>query len=64
MGTFELFVSAIGLVLIIEGILPFLSPDLVRWYSAQVQSMDNRSLRMGGLASMLIGLGVLYLFGG
>lgn len=63
MGPFELLLTAIALVLIVEGILPFLSPTLLRRYLEQVQAMDDRSLRLGGLAAMLSGLGLLYLFG-
>ncbi len=63
MGSFELLMTAVALVLIVEGILPFLSPTLLRRYLAQVQAMDDRSLRLGGLAAMLSGLGLLYLFG-
>ena len=63
MGPFELLMTAVALVLIVEGILPFLSPSLLRRYLAQVLAMDDRSLRLGGLAAMLSGLGLLYLFG-
>lgn len=54
--------TAIGLVLILEGIMPFLSPDLLRRYLEQVQTMDDRSVRVAGLVSMLGGLGLVYLF--
>ena len=59
----ELLITAIALVLIVEGILPFLSPRMLRRYMEQVQAMDDRSLRMAGLAAMLSGVGLLYLFG-
>ena len=62
MSGFQLFMTAIGLVLILEGIMPFLSPDLLRRYLEQVQTMDDRSVRIAGLVSMLSGLGVVYLF--
>lgn len=63
MGGFDLLMTAVALVLVVEGILPFLSPTLLRRYLAQVQAMDDRSLRLGGLAAMLSGVGLLYLFG-
>ncbi|MDN3519302.1 DUF2065 domain-containing protein [Aquisalimonas lutea] len=63
MAGFDLLITAVALVLILEGILPFLSPAMLRRYLAQVQAMDDRSLRLGGLAAMLSGLGLLYLFG-
>ncbi|MFO7858587.1 MAG: DUF2065 domain-containing protein [Ectothiorhodospiraceae bacterium] len=62
MSGFQLFMTAIGLVLILEGIMPFLSPDLLRRYLEQVQTMDDRSVRVAGLVSMLGGLGLVYLF--
>ena len=62
MSGLQLFMTAIGLVLILEGIMPFLSPALLRRYLEQVQAMDDRSVRTAGLASMLVGLGLLYLF--
>ncbi|MBB5211421.1 DUF2065 domain-containing protein [Microbulbifer hydrolyticus] len=56
-------VRALGLVLIIEGILPFLYPRRWRALVQQLASVDNRSLRMAGLVSMLAGTALLMLFG-
>ncbi|UCB54628.1 MAG: DUF2065 domain-containing protein [Thiotrichales bacterium] len=54
-------VRAIALVLVIEGILPFLSPD--GWRQAMIQAgrLSDRTLRSVGFASMLIGVLILYL---
>jgi len=52
---------AVALMLVIEGIVPFLSPDTVRRMIATMTQMDDRSMRMAGLLSMLAGLGLLYL---
>ncbi len=52
---------AVALMLVIEGIVPFLSPDTVRRMIAAMTQMDDRSMRMAGLLSMLAGLGLLYL---
>ena len=54
-------VRAIALVLVIEGILPFLSPD--GWRQAMIQAgrLPDRALRTVGFASMLIGVLILYL---
>jgi len=51
---------AVALVMIIEGVLPFLSPGFLRDALARFQEMDDRALRAAGLVSMLIGLGLLY----
>lgn len=53
--------TAIALVLIIEGIFPFLSPNLLRRMIFQVAQQNNRSLRLTGLVTMLVGVILLYL---
>jgi uncharacterized protein len=52
---------ALALVLIIEGIWPFLSPEGFRRVLLLVATEDKRSLRLAGLASMVLGVGLLYL---
>jgi uncharacterized protein YjeT (DUF2065 family) len=54
-------VRAIALVLVIEGILPFLSPDGWRQAMMQAGRLSNRALRSVGFGSMLIGVLILYL---
>jgi hypothetical protein len=53
--------AALALMLVLEGILPFLSPDSVRRLLAAMAEVDNRSMRLSGLISMLAGVGLLYL---
>lgn len=53
--------AALALLLVLEGILPFLSPDGMRRLLQNVSQVDNRSLRISGLVSMLAGVGLLYL---
>jgi len=53
--------DAIALMLVIEGILPFVNPEAMRRVMLQMARMDDRTLRFAGLTSMLIGLGLLYL---
>lgn len=52
---------AFALILIIEGILPFLSPAGLRRSLLLIAQMDDKALRSGGLVSMIVGLGLLYL---
>ncbi|HLA74622.1 MAG TPA: DUF2065 domain-containing protein [Gammaproteobacteria bacterium] len=59
MGTTLLI--AVALILIIEGILPFLNPAGLRKSLLLISEMDDRTLRIGGLVSMLLGLALLYL---
>ncbi|MCG8426609.1 MAG: DUF2065 domain-containing protein [Chromatiales bacterium] len=56
----ELWV-ALALLLVIEGIFPFLSPTSMRKMMLAVQQMDDRSLRISGLVSMVAGVAMLYL---
>ena len=53
--------SAVALLLIIEGILPFASPAIMRQVFATMAEMDNRRLRLTGLLSMAAGVVLLYL---
>lgn len=55
------FIIASALLLIIEGITPFLSPALMRQVCVTVLQMDDKSLRTGGFISMMLGLLILYL---
>jgi uncharacterized protein YjeT (DUF2065 family) len=52
--------TAFSLVLVIEGILPFLSPNRWRSLAAVLADVDNSTLRMLGLVSMLVGTALLY----
>jgi len=57
----EDFIRAIALVLVIEGMLPFLSPDGWRQAMAQAGQLSDKALRAIGLVSMVAGVLVLYL---
>jgi uncharacterized protein YjeT (DUF2065 family) len=52
---------AMALMLVLEGIVPFLSPGTLRRMMAAMAQMDDRSLRVAGLISMLAGVALLYL---
>jgi uncharacterized protein YjeT (DUF2065 family) len=56
----ELWV-ALSLMLVLEGLLPALSPNLFRQALVQMAQMDERALRISGLASMVLGAIILYL---
>lgn len=53
--------AALALVLVIEGIVPFVSPQAMRRMVASVLQLNDRPLRIAGLVSMLLGLAMLYL---
>jgi hypothetical protein len=51
---------ATALVLIIEGIMPFLNPTMFKRALLQTVSMSDRQVRLIGLISMFTGLIFLY----
>ena len=53
--------AAFALMLVMEGILPFLNPGRFRNMLHMLDEMDDRLVRRIGLISMLVGLGLLYL---
>jgi len=53
--------TALALILVVEGIMPFVSPGGFRNMMRMVSEMDDKSLRNGGLFTMLAGLVLLYL---
>jgi uncharacterized protein YjeT (DUF2065 family) len=52
---------ALCLVLVIEGIIPFLYPRRWREMVMMLSEIDDKTMRIAGLASMLLGTGLLYL---
>jgi uncharacterized protein len=52
----SIFVTAIGLLFVFEGILPFLSPNFWRRMMQQLFIQNDHALRIMGFISMLIGL--------
>jgi uncharacterized protein YjeT (DUF2065 family) len=54
MGT--VFLMALALMLILEGVLPFLAPNLWRETFRKITQMSDGQIRFVGLSSMLVGL--------
>jgi uncharacterized protein YjeT (DUF2065 family) len=54
-------VAALAIVCIIEGIMPFINPPAMKRLLARMASMEEREMRIFGLASMLVGLAILYM---
>jgi uncharacterized protein YjeT (DUF2065 family) len=52
--------TALALVFVIEGMLPFLNPQSLRRMLVSVAQMDDRTLRITGMVSMACGLLLLY----
>ncbi|HXZ95677.1 MAG TPA: DUF2065 domain-containing protein [Burkholderiales bacterium] len=58
---FKLLLTAFALMLVLEGILPFLLPAIWREAFRRLIEMTDGQIRFMGLTSMLAGLLVLYL---
>lgn len=58
---FSTFLQALCLVLVIEGIVPFLNPGRWRSLVAKLAMVSDIQLRIMGLVSMLLGVGLLFL---
>jgi hypothetical protein len=52
--------AALGLVLVLEGVLPFLAPSLWRDTFRKLLELTDGQLRFMGLISMLMGLGIVF----
>ncbi len=54
--------GALALMLVFEGVLPFLSPTLWRRMFEKATRMSDGQIRFIGLSSMLVGLLLLFLW--
>ncbi len=61
MNMWELLGISFALSLILEGFLPFLSPHSFRQSLQTLSELDDKSLRLIGLISMVIGVVILYM---
>ena len=61
MPVWDDLLAALALVLVIEGIIPFVSPASMRRMLETVSQIDDRTLRITGLVSMASGVVLLYL---
>ena len=57
----EILLPALALMLIIEGLLPFLVPQFWRETFRRLIEMSDGQIRFIGLASMIVGLLLLFL---
>ncbi len=59
-GLFHSLWVATALMLVIEGIMPFINPAVFRRALLQMASMKDQHLRTVGLFSMIFGVVLLY----
>ncbi|MBN9220506.1 MAG: DUF2065 domain-containing protein [Mesorhizobium sp.] len=58
------FLAAIGLVLVIEGLVYGGFPGLARKLATEVLSLPENALRIAGLVAIAIGVGIVWLVRG
>ncbi len=56
--------TALALVLVIEGLLPFASPGRYRQMVAEIQRLSDNHIRIVGLVIIVVGLVLLYVVRG
>jgi uncharacterized protein len=61
-GFWDVALSAVALMLVAEGLLPFLSPRSWRRIFERALEMSDGQIRFLGLVSVLCGLAMLVLF--
>jgi uncharacterized protein len=61
-GFWDIALSAVALMLVAEGLLPFLSPLSWRRVFEKAMQMSDGQIRFLGLTSMLAGLAMLFVF--
>ena len=57
----DLLWMALGLVLVIEGLMPFLSPGSWRQMFQRILLLQDGQIRFFGLCSILLGLALIWL---
>lgn len=61
-GFWNLLIGSAALLLVIEGVLPFLSPNRWRAVLERITRMNDGQIRFIGMSSMLAGIALLYFF--
>ena len=54
-------IAAVALFLVLEGMAPFINPRGMKRALARLLEVGDREMRIAGLGSMLVGLGILFL---
>lgn len=58
----DLVLGALALMLVLEGLLPFLSPRVWRQFFEKALQMSDGQIRFTGLTLMVIGVLLLYVW--
>jgi uncharacterized protein YjeT (DUF2065 family) len=52
--------AAVGLLLVLEGLMPFANPGATRRVFAQLAQLADRELRTAGIVSLGLGIALLF----
>lgn len=52
--------TALALLLVLEGMLPFINPNALRRTYQKLAEMNDQTIRLTGLMSMILGVFLLY----
>ena len=58
---FSDLLTALALVFVFEGLMPFINPEGMRKVYLLAAQMDNQTIRFLGITSMLVGVVLLYI---
>jgi uncharacterized protein len=56
--------AAVALLLVLDGIMPFVNPRAMKRMLARLLEVGDRELRIAGLGCMLVGVALLFLVSG
>jgi uncharacterized protein YjeT (DUF2065 family) len=59
--TTNILVTALALMMVLEGVFPFLGPAAWRTFFRRITEMSDGQIRFFGLSSMIVGLLILLL---
>lgn len=57
------FLIGVGIAIFLEGIVPFLNPQLFRRSVVSMLQVSDRALRLTGFAAIVVGTVLMYLVG-
>jgi uncharacterized protein YjeT (DUF2065 family) len=57
----EIFLTAVALVLVLEGIMPFAAPTMWRRMMVSIATQSDRAIRIVGFISLIAGALLMYL---
>jgi uncharacterized protein YjeT (DUF2065 family) len=59
--TIKTLLTALALMMVLEGVFPFLAPSAWRDFFRRITEMSDGQIRFFGLSSMIVGLLLLFL---